>query len=623
MSDIIRLLPDHITNQIKAGEVVQRPASVVKELVENSIDAGATRIEVNIKDAGRTLIQIIDNGKGMSTMDARMCFERHATSKIAHTNDLYTLQTKGFRGEALASISAVAHVSLKTRQESDELGTYIQINGSELQTQEPIVCPIGTNFEIKNLFYNVPVRRNFLKSDTSEFKQIEDEFHRIALAHPNLFFKLSHNDSVKYHLDPSNLRMRIKSIFGDKIYDKLVPINESTDIVKIEGFVGKPEIARKTRGEQFFFVNNRFFKDSFFNHAVTKAFEQLIDGKLHPSYFLFLEIDPKFIDVNVHPMKTEVKFQEDKAIYSILRTAVRSGLGKFNITPVLDFDQEVAFELPYEMRNSIPKEPTIQVDPTFNPFQVKDSTTNFSSGGSTSFGKSSGTKNFSTAINKSAFGSSDLGNWEEFWKDEKPEIQEEVQKEEQLQIDIEFPKPVGPFLTKGSFILSSVSEGLLVIHHRRANECLIYKEMMERFMLQPLGAQQLLFPMEKLFSKSEKNTWEEHRKTLERLGFMWEWNSETLLLNGIPDCLTESTVLACIDKIVELLEHSEIDKSEMAHIVVTQLAFAGSIHAKLNTDQHSIEEFVNRLTEIENFHISPNGKRVVALIPNESFFQLF
>ncbi len=618
MSDIIRLLPDHITNQIKAGEVVQRPASVVKELVENAIDAGATRVEVNIKDAGKTLIQIIDNGKGMSFMDARMCFERHATSKISQTSDLYTLQTKGFRGEALASIAAVSHVTLKTKTADAELGTLTQINGSEIITQEPVSCPLGSNFEIKNLFYNVPVRRNFLKSEQVEFKQIEEEFHRIALAHPSVFFKLSHNDLVKYHLEPSNLRLRIKAIFGDKIYDKLVPVNESTDIVKIEGFVGKPEIARKTRGEQFFFVNNRFFKDSFFNHAVTKAFEQLIDGKLFPSYFLFLEVEPKYIDVNVHPMKTEVKFQEDKPIYSILRTAVRSGLGKFNIAPILDFDQEVAFDLPYEMRNTIPKEPTIQVDPTFNPFSPVERNSSFNGN------SKSDSNSFSKAVNKAGFGTSSLGNWDEFWKADSPEMQVQDEKNEtQLSIEVELPKPSGPYLTKGSFILSSVSEGLLVIHHRRANECMIYKEMMHSFMLQPLGSQQLLFPMEKECSKSEKNTWDENTKTLERLGFMWEWKSETMLLNGIPDCLTEATVLSCIDKIVEQLELSTVDKSELAHIVVSQLAFAGSIQSKLNLDQHAIEAFINRLIDLEDYHISPSGKRVVALIPNESFFQLF
>jgi DNA mismatch repair protein MutL len=310
MSDIIKLLPDHIANQIAAGEVIQRPASVVKELVENAIDANANSIDVVIKNAGRTLIQVIDNGFGMSEIDARMAFERHATSKVQSADDLFALKTKGFRGEALASIAAIAHVQLHTKQEKNELGTLIEIEGSKLINNEQIASKNGTSFSVKNLFYNVPARRNFLKSDAVEFGHIEEEFIRIALAHPELSFSLYHNDSLCYKLSNGNLKKRIVDLFGKNINDKLIQIDETTDIVKITGFVGKPEGAKKTRGEQFLFVNNRFFKDTYFNHALNKAFDGLLPSKHFASYFLYLTVDPAKIDVNVHPTKTEIKIPQ-------------------------------------------------------------------------------------------------------------------------------------------------------------------------------------------------------------------------------------------------------------------------------------------------------------------------
>ena len=365
---VIRLLPDHIANQIAAGEVIQRPASVVKELVENAIDAGAEKIQVHIKDSGKTLIHVFDTGSGMSEQDARMSFERHATSKVSSAEDLFALSTKGFRGEALASIAAIAHVDLKTKESHSEVGTFIRIEGSKVITQEEIVCANGSSFEVKNLFYNVPARRNFLKSDQVEFRHICDEFERIVLAHPDIEFSLSHNAQIIYNLPATNLRKRITDVFGGSINDKLVPIEESTDIVKIHGFVGKPEHAKKKRGEQFFFVNNRFFKDTYFNHALMSAFDNLIAPKHYPSYFLFFEIDPERIDVNVHPTKTEIKFEEDRFIYSILKSSVKQALGKYNISPTLDFERETGFDLPYDMRNQDPKEPQIKVDTSYNPF---------------------------------------------------------------------------------------------------------------------------------------------------------------------------------------------------------------------------------------------------------------
>ncbi|VAW25641.1 DNA mismatch repair protein MutL, partial [hydrothermal vent metagenome] len=320
MPDIIQLLPDHVANQIAAGEVVQRPASVVKELLENAIDAEATVIKLIIKEAGKTLIQVIDNGKGMSRTDARLSFERHATSKIKKAEDLFNIHTKGFRGEALASIAAIAHIDLKSKQENQELGTYIKIEGSNIIFQENISTPKGTSIAVKHLFYNIPARRNFLKSNTIETRHIINEFQRVVLAHPTISFSLYHNENEIYHLSSSNLRQRIVAVFGKKTNEKLVPINEVTDIIEINGFVAKPEFAKKKRGEQFFFVNNRFIKNAYLNHAVTSAFESLLSSGYHPSYFLYLTVLPKSIDINIHPTKTEIKFSDEKTLYAILHS---------------------------------------------------------------------------------------------------------------------------------------------------------------------------------------------------------------------------------------------------------------------------------------------------------------
>jgi DNA mismatch repair protein MutL len=615
MADIIRLLPDHIANQIAAGEVVQRPASVIKELVENCIDAGATKIDVFIKDAGRTSMLIVDNGKGMSATDAKMAFERHATSKIQHADDLFALTTKGFRGEALASIAAIAHVTLKTKRAEDELGTLIQMEGSQLIKQEPVQLASGTSFEVKNLFYNVPARRNFLKSDTIEWKHILDEFERVALAHSNIAFRLVHNDQEIHHLLPGLLRKRIVDVFGKNYNDKLVPVSESTDIVRIEGFVGKPESAKKSRGEQFFFVNNRFFKDTYFNHAVSAAFEQLLPSKYFPSYFLFLEVNPQQIDVNVHPTKTEIKFEEDKAIYSILRSAIRLGLGKFNITPTLDFDRESEFDIPLSMQHAPVVEPVIQVDKSYNPFDLKN----------TREGQQhqKGNGSFSSAIQGAGFGhQTKQTDWDQFWN---PEDALEALPDEQIQTQLAVTsiKPEGPFLLKGSFIISAIQEGLLLIHFRRAYERLLYDELMQGFFVNPLGSQQLIFPMEKLFTKHEKLAWSEHEKTLQRIGFTWEWEEETLCLSGIPELLSEATVISCIDKLLEQLQMGLLDKGEIAHTVLAQLAFAGSMSFKISAENEVLSDFIDQLFQRDEHTFSPGGKRILQVISNEYLIQLF
>ncbi len=368
MSDIIKLLPDSVANQIAAGEVIQRPASVIKELVENSVDAGAGNITVIIKDAGRTTIQVVDDGTGMSETDARLSFERHATSKISDASDLFSITTKGFRGEALASIAGVAQVELKTRRWEDEAGTYISIAGSKIETQEPCGCAPGTNITVKNLFFNIPARRKFLKSDNTETRHIISEFQKVAMAHPNIRFTLISNDNEIYALPSGNHRQRIVSLFGKPLNQHLVPVSTETTLVRIAGFIGKPEAARKSPGEQFFFVNNRYMRHPYFHRAVTEGFQNLLPSDAIPVYFIFLETDPATIDVNIHPTKTEIKFEEERAIWQIVLASVREALGKFSIVPPMDFDVEGYLDFPVRSGTSVPPPPAIEINTSFNPF---------------------------------------------------------------------------------------------------------------------------------------------------------------------------------------------------------------------------------------------------------------
>ncbi|PJB13789.1 MAG: DNA mismatch repair protein MutL, partial [Flavobacteriales bacterium CG_4_9_14_3_um_filter_32_8] len=371
MPDIIQLLPDAVANQIAAGEVIQRPASAVKELLENAIDANADTISLVIKDAGKALIQVNDNGTGMSDTDARLSFERHATSKIKCSDDLFKISTKGFRGEALASIAAISQVELKTKKENCELGTKISVEASEVKEQEPCTTSKGTSFSLKNLFYNVPARRNFLKSNAIEIRHIIEEFQRVALVHADIVFTMYNNGNEVFNLNKGSFRQRIVGVFGNKYNEKLVPISVTTDVVSVEGFVTKPEFAKKTRGEQYFFVNDRFIKNAYLNHAVQNAFDQLLSKDQYPSYFLKLTIDPSRIDINIHPTKTEIKFEDERSIYAIIRTAVKQGLGKFNISPTLDFEQESSFNIPLLKKTDIIKAPIIKVNPNYNPFETK------------------------------------------------------------------------------------------------------------------------------------------------------------------------------------------------------------------------------------------------------------
>lgn len=533
MPDIIRLLPDSVANQIAAGEVVQRPASAVKELLENAVDAKADKIEVFIKDAGRTLIQVCDNGIGMSETDARMSFERHATSKISSAEELFAIRTKGFRGEALASIAAIAQVELKTKKKDDETGTVIEIEGSRVKTQEPCACGNGTVFSIKNLFYNVPARRNFLKSDSVEFRHILDEFERVALAHPEISFSLTHNGSSVFHLESGNLRQRIVSLYGNPYNQRLVPVEEETFIVKIHGFIGKPEFAKRTRGEQFFFLNNRFIKNSYLHHAVQKAFDNLIPNDAFPSYFLFLDVDPKTIDINIHPTKTEVKFEDERSLYAILRSSIKKSLGQYNISPVLDFDQEQSFNIPLNHSGEI-KVPTIKVDPTFNPFETKKDRPS----------------NFNSHSEKRAPGNS---NWEQLYKDHSETAMSGHQTIIESQIDNDIPSTESAsYQLHGKYIMTHIRSGFLVIDQQRAHERILYEKFARSLEQNKGTTQRLLFPETMEFTEQEMDIISEIKENLLAIGYeIEEFGKNTVAVSGIPAEITESNTKSDLESLLE------------------------------------------------------------------------
>jgi DNA mismatch repair protein MutL len=612
MSDVIKLLPDNVANQIAAGEVIQRPASVVKEMVENAIDAGATKIQVLIKDAGKTLIQIIDNGDGMSENDAVMCFERHATSKVSTANDLFALKTKGFRGEALASIAAIGHVTLKSRKAESEIGIAIEIEGGKVKRKEPRVCPVGTSFEVKNLFFNVPARRNFLKSDNVEFNHIKDEFERIVLAHPDLSFSLYNNDQEVYNLHSAILRKRIVDVLGKNSNDKLVPIEESTEIVKVIGYVGKPDFAKKSRGEQFFFVNDRFFKDSFFNHALTKAFDGLIPPKMFPSFFLYLSVDPSKIDVNIHPTKTEIKFEEDRLIYAILISSIRQALGKYNIAPTLDFDRETSFDLPNSMRSQPVVEPVIRVNPNYNPF---NSLTNKPTG------TSAGGNSFTKAIRAEGFGNSEIthADWQSFYK-----IEDDAQTPERVELDLAI-ETIGPknFLFRGKYLFTTTKSGIMVIDSQRAFERIVYDELINLFISNPIVSQQLLFPLERELSSNEQKEWVNNKLILERLGFYGVINDQLLSLSAIPAILQEESIYDCLDLVLENIAFKEIDKGEIAHVIVQSIATsAGRKKAAIQNNENA-ESLIEQLFQCPEHAFSPSGKKIIQTLTLEEIATKF
>ena len=599
MSGIIQLLPDHVANQIAAGEVVQRPASVVKELLENAVDAKASDIKLIVKEAGKTLVQVIDNGLGMNTTDARLCFERHATSKIRQAEDLFDLHTKGFRGEALASIAAIAHVEMKTKQDQEELGNHIVIEGSKLTSQEVAVLPKGTSFAVKNLFFNIPARRNFLKSETVELRHVLDEFHRVALAHPSISFTLIHNGSELFNLPGSNRRQRIVTLFGGKTNEKLVPVSEDTDLIKIRGFVGKPEFSKKSRGEQFFFVNDRYIKSPYLHHAIMSAFEGLLKEGNQPSYFLYLQVPPHTIDINIHPTKTEIKFDDEHSLYAILRSAVKHSLGQFNVSPILDFERDANLDTPYQYKDKTADFPTIQVDAGFNPFASEKTSKSLNTFGSYK-------KDIAQA------------NWESLYVGLKQDT------EELASFSFESTEVTGSLFDEQTsesmahttyqihkkYIVSAIKSGMLVMDQRRAHQRVLYEQFLTNITIQKAASQQLLFPLTLFFSTSEIQLLREMQPTLENTGFIFDtFTADTVQISGLPLAMAESEVSIVLEELINNLQN-EIPESSFSQSDTIAKSMAKSLAVKSGTylTDKEQENLVNSLFACKEPTISPFQK---------------
>jgi DNA mismatch repair protein MutL len=596
MSSIIQLLPDHVANQIAAGEVVQRPASVVKELLENAVDARATDIKLIIKDAGKALVQVIDNGLGMSVTDARLCFERHATSKIRQAEDLFSLHTKGFRGEALASIAAIAHIEMKTKQDQEELGTHIIIEGSKFVSQDVAVLPKGTSFAVKNLFFNIPARRNFLKSDTVEYRHVIDEFQRVALAHPKIHFTFYHNGSEMFNLPPSTLRQRIVNVFSGKTNEKLVPVQEETEIVAIQGFVSKPEFAKKNRGEQFFFVNDRFIKSGYLHHAVMAAYDGILKDGAQPSYFLYLSVPPNTIDINIHPTKTEIKFDDEHALYAILRASIKHSLGQFNVAPVLDFDRDSNLDTPYHYKDLEGATPTIQVDGNFNPFAEDKPNKQFSS-----YRKSEPT-----------------ANWESLYvglKQDTDEIGQITFENEEVTSSLFNDEEVEHAVHKTyqihkKYIVSSIKSGMVIVDQQRAHQRVLYEQFLVNMTVNQASSQQLLFPLNLFFSSGEMDLIAELQLSLMNTGFVFEENNtDHIVISGIPVNVTESEVSLVLEQLLSDLQDG-IPESSFSQNDTIAKSMAKSLAVKTGTHltEKEQENLVNGLFACKDPNVSPFHK---------------
>ncbi|WP_067150442.1 DNA mismatch repair endonuclease MutL [Pseudotamlana agarivorans] len=612
MADIIQLLPDHVANQIAAGEVVQRPASVVKELLENAIDAGADTIKLIIKDAGKTLVQVIDNGKGMSPTDARLSFERHATSKIKSAEDLFQLHTKGFRGEALASIAAIAHVELKTKQASNDVGNTLVIEGSHVVSQDVVVTPTGTSVAVKNLFFNIPARRNFLKSDTVELRHVVDEFYRVALAHPSISFVMYNNGSESFNLPISNYRQRIVNIFGNKTNEKLVPVDEDTEVLKISGFVGKPEFAKKSRGEQYFFVNDRFIKSAYLNHAIASAFEGLLKPGMHASYFLNLQVDPQSIDINIHPTKTEIKFDDEHTLYAILRAAVKHSLGQFNIAPVLDFERDPNLDTPYNYKETVISTPKVEVDRSFNPFN------DASQPSVSSTQRSSHTSSFSRQE-----GHKSSSDWEGLYvglesKSNESEVDfSEVEfesEEETLSIfngDHQVEQTHTTYQLHNKYIVSTIKSGMLIIDQFRAHQRVLYEEFLRNMTSREGVSQQLLFPLQLHFSPQDIDIVNQLKADLEHTGFVFSNVDEELVeITGVPVNVPESEVSIILEQLISDVEHEVPDSNFSAtDLLAKSMAKSLAIKTGQSLQKDEQEHLVNKLFACKDPNVSP-GNRV-------------
>jgi DNA mismatch repair protein MutL len=601
MADVIKLLPDSVANQIAAGEVIQRPASVVKELMENSVDAGGKNIRVIIKDSGKTLIQVIDDGAGMSETDARLSFERHATSKITTAQDLFAITTKGFRGEALASIAAVAMVELKTRREDNETGILVVINGSKVVTQEPCSCPKGSSFAVKNLFFNIPARRKFLKSDNTEIRHIVNEFQKIVIAHPDIRFSLHHNDSEIYNLAAGNTRQRIIGVFGKQINQDLITLETETSLIIIKGFIGKPENARRTYGEQFFFVNNRFMKHPYFHKAVVEAYQNILPVEAIPSYFIFMEADPASIDINIHPTKTEIKFEDERAIWQILMASVREALGRFNIVPSLDFENEALVDIPViSSFNPMPEQPRIEINTNYNPFNGDE--------------RLPGRSGFVERFEKE-----NVANWEKLFSTLNKENENSEDSERISESQRKF------FQIRNKYIVCPVKSGIMLIDQKRAHERVLFERFMGFLSNNRAASQSDMFPVTTELNPSDYYILREIEAELELLGFKIKYSGKNkITISGLPSGIDPSNPVEMLEILLEAYKTTQEAPSTGAkEKVASAMAVASAIPYGKVLTQREMEDLFDTLFACQSPNYSSRGKPVISILTLEDIDKRF
>ncbi|MCX6279728.1 MAG: DNA mismatch repair endonuclease MutL [Bacteroidetes bacterium] len=614
MADIIHLLPDLVANQIAAGEVVQRPASVVKELLENTIDSGATEVKLIIKESGKMLIQVTDNGCGMSERDARMCFERHATSKIQKSDDLLQIRTLGFRGEALASIASIAHVELKTKRLDDEIGTSVQVEGTVFKEQSPVNCQNGSSISVKNLFYNVPARRNFLKSNTLELKYIIEEFFRVALVNPHVSFTFYNHDKTQFKVPPGNLKQRIVNLFGTSYNQRLIPVEQHTDLVNISGFIGKPEFAKKTRGEQYFFTNGRFMKSPYLHHAIEGAFKELIPHDSLPSYFIYMEVDPQTIDVNIHPTKTEINFQDTKSIYAILHAAVKQSIGKFNISPTIDFDVENSLNLTPLAPNQQIEQPVIKVNPDYNPFEKKtEPQSKFS------FSQSS---------------RQDVRGWNDFYANSQKNNQENLP----IQHSTDFPEQsFGAEVANAnqfrkisiqiqqSFILTYTKTGVIVIDQQHAHERILYENFSETQQNSESTGQHQLFPQTVNLSPDNAAFYLEWKDYFTEIGFdINDFGNGSFVIHAFPFHISPSDPVGFFESVLEGLKSpGGENKLNQRQILAKTLAKKLAVKRGRSLQHEEIEALIENLFACKVPELSPDGKPTMVIMSFDDLYKKF
>ena len=601
MSDIINILPDSVANQIAAGEVVDRPASAVKELLENAMDAGATNIQLIVKDAGRTLIQVIDNGCGMSDSDARLCFERHATSKIHKADDLFAIRTMGFRGEALASIAAIAQVELKTRQAGNELGTQVEIEGSTVKDQHPCSCPVGTSLAIKNLFYNVPARRNFLKKDTIELSHIEEVFRRITLIHNDISFSFHSNGRLLYDLRADTMLQRVCQLFGDAYKDRLFPVEEESDVVSIKGYVAKAEYAKRSRSEQYLFVNGRFIKHPMLTAAIEKAYTDMIPESYHPPFFVSLSVDPSRMDVNIHPTKTEVRFVDESPMFAILRAVTKKALGQFTLASEIEFNPSTEFDFTPAPKDYMPQTPRINYNPNYNPFSSQKS----------------GNQTNRHADNLTP--SAGTHGWEDFFEEKSQMTISEQQAAGSRQI----PAASDCFQIQNSYIACPTPDGLLIVDQRLAHERILFERLSSRE--RPLAAQQLLFPVNCQFSAADADIFEEMMGDLIHSGFAIERmkGSNVFVVSATPDELNDSELQELFDTLIRECKGAMMEKfvDRRTRLFIT-IARRMSVKSQKPLCQEEMQQIINDLRNCSMSTVAPGGETISTILTAEKIGQL-